>query len=149
MKRKLYLIAELIAFLVIDAVLLAYTGLNPSEVQLASLIFINITFIMALIAPFLVPKTANTYVYATTIFFIVVVGLIIELIIGTALILIDWENLLVSCIIQGILVAAIVILLILQHTIDIPSADYENTTREYRKDFMIDRKSTRLNSSHL
>ncbi len=141
MKRRLYLIAELIAFIVIDAVLLAYTGLNPTEVQSASLIFINIIFIMALIAPFLVPKTANTYVYATTIYFIVVVGMIIELIIGIAFILSDWNDLLIACIVQGILVAAIVILLILQHAIDIPSADYENTARGYRADVMAETKS--------
>jgi|GEM_PF-6176861 len=144
MNGKTQILVALIVFAVIDIILLAYIDGSFSDVRYACLVFINISFVVALVAPILVPKSDGSHHQGATSAVVILSYVVIQLIIGIIFIITDWDNLLVVCIIQGVMFAAAIILLLLLHSIDIPSAADECSTREYREEYIVE---TRENMS--
>lgn len=142
--KKMQIMAGLIIFAMIDALLIVFAREDLSYVRLACLLFINISFTVVLMAPIFVPKSDSSYHQIATSTLVSGVYLILELIVGIAIFVVNWDDLLMVCIIQCVLLGITSAVLLLLHSIDVHSAEYENKAKEYREEYVAE---TRENMS--
>ncbi len=109
MINKIQLVSSLVIMAIVDIILLLFVS-EWTTTRIVSLAVIDAAFVLSIVVPYLSPKNENNYLYSTTSGFLVMGYLILELIIGIAVIVTGWEGL-IPMIIQVVLLVLVILFL--------------------------------------
>jgi len=141
MINKISSVAILIMVVLINAVIFIYTGGDFTDVQLLSVIFINVACALLIVSPFIVSRRSkSSYHHSVVLAFVASLFLIAELIIAAVVFMSEWGDLMIVSIIHIMLAGLTVSVMIMQYGIMMPIDKYERETKEYRENYVTDTK---------